>query len=47
VSLVDPEEYNALRLVEKLIGAKIPREQITGFEITASPQRTGSHNTNK
>ncbi len=47
VSLVDPEEYNALRLVEKLIGAKIPREQITGFEITASPQRTGGHNTNK
>lgn len=35
VSLVAPDEYNALRLVEKLIGAKIPREQIKGFEVSA------------
>jgi ATP-dependent RNA helicase RhlE len=32
VSLVSREELNALRLVEKLIGVKIAREQITGFE---------------
>jgi len=31
VSLVSEDEYHALRLVEKLIGAKIPREQIGGF----------------
>jgi ATP-dependent RNA helicase RhlE len=36
VSLVAPDEYNALRLVEKLIGAKIVREQIKGFEVSAS-----------
>lgn len=36
VSLVAPDEYNALRLVEKLIGAKIPREQIKGFELSAT-----------
>jgi ATP-dependent RNA helicase RhlE len=33
VSLVAPDEYDALRLVEKLIGAKIRREQIKGFEV--------------
>jgi ATP-dependent RNA helicase RhlE len=33
VSLVSPDEYNALRLVEKLMGEKIPREQIKGFEV--------------
>ncbi len=32
VSLVSQDEYQALRLVEKLIGTKIPREQIDGFE---------------
>jgi ATP-dependent RNA helicase RhlE len=31
VSLVSEDEYQALRLVEKLIGIKIPREQIGGF----------------
>jgi ATP-dependent RNA helicase RhlE len=31
VSLVSQDEYQALRLVEKLIGAQIPREQIEGF----------------
>jgi ATP-dependent RNA helicase RhlE len=31
VSLVSEDEYQALRLVEKLIGVKIPREQIGGF----------------
>ncbi|MDD1622390.1 MAG: DEAD/DEAH box helicase [Methylococcaceae bacterium] len=31
VSLVSQDEYQALRLVEKLIGAQIPREQIDGF----------------
>lgn len=36
VSLVAPDEYSALRLVEKLIGAKIPREQIKGFEVLVS-----------
>ncbi|MBD9363559.1 DEAD/DEAH box helicase [Methylomonas fluvii] len=31
VSLVSQDEYQALRLVEKLIGLQIPREQIDGF----------------
>jgi ATP-dependent RNA helicase RhlE len=31
VSLIAEEEYSALRLVEKLIGQKIPREVIEGF----------------
>ncbi|MBS4052126.1 MAG: DEAD/DEAH box helicase [Methylomonas sp.] len=31
VSLVSQDEYQALRLVEKLIGAQIPREQVDGF----------------
>jgi len=31
VSLVSQDEYQALRLVEKLIGSQIPREQIDGF----------------
>jgi ATP-dependent RNA helicase RhlE len=31
VSLVSQDEYQALRLVEKLIGIQIPREQIDGF----------------
>ncbi|WKJ91526.1 DEAD/DEAH box helicase [Methylomonas montana] len=31
ISLVSQDEYQALRLVEKLIGAQIPREQIAGF----------------
>ena len=31
VSLVSEDEYQALRLVEKLIGVKIPREQVGGF----------------
>ena len=33
VSLVSEDEYQALRLVEKLIGLKIPREQIGGFPV--------------
>lgn len=36
VSLVSPDEYNALRLVEKLIGEKIVREQIKGFEVSTN-----------
>ncbi|MCD2450335.1 DEAD/DEAH box helicase [Methylicorpusculum oleiharenae] len=32
VSLISEDEYPALLLVEKLIGIKIPREQISGFE---------------
>ena len=32
VSLVSHDEYSALRLIEKLIGAPIKREQIAGFE---------------
>lgn len=32
VSLVSEDEYQALRLVEKLIGSKIPQEKIGGFE---------------
>ncbi|CAD6880508.1 ATP-dependent RNA helicase RhlE [Methylomonas albis] len=31
VSLVSQDEYQALRLVEKLIGLQIPREQVEGF----------------
>lgn len=31
VSLVSQDEYQALRLVEKLIGLQIPREQVDGF----------------
>ena len=31
VSLVSQDEYQALRLVEKLIGTQIPREQVDGF----------------
>jgi ATP-dependent RNA helicase RhlE len=31
VSLVSQDEYTALRLVEKLIGLQIPREQVDGF----------------
>lgn len=31
ISLVSQDEYQALRLVEKLIGSQIPREQIAGF----------------
>ncbi|MDD2738334.1 MAG: DEAD/DEAH box helicase [Methylomonas lenta] len=34
VSLVSQDELQALKLVEKLIGTKITREQITGFEAT-------------
>jgi ATP-dependent RNA helicase RhlE len=34
VSLVSQDEFQALKLVEKLIGTKITREQITGFEAT-------------
>ncbi|MGZ5006637.1 MAG: DEAD/DEAH box helicase [Methylobacter sp.] len=32
ISLVSHDEYNALRMVEKLIGKAIKREQIVGFE---------------
>jgi ATP-dependent RNA helicase RhlE len=32
ISLVSHDEYKALRLVEKLIGKEIKREQISGFE---------------
>ncbi|MEC4748168.1 DEAD/DEAH box helicase [Methylomicrobium sp. Wu6] len=32
VSLISQEENNALRLVEKLIGAKIARERVAGFD---------------
>jgi ATP-dependent RNA helicase RhlE len=32
VSLISEDEYPALLLIEKLIGIKIPREQISGFE---------------
>ena len=35
VSLVSQDEYQALKLVEKLIGNKINREQISGFEATS------------
>ncbi len=31
VSLVSEDEYSALKLVEKLLGSKIPRQQISGF----------------
>ncbi len=33
VSLVSQDEYAALKQVKKLIGIKIPREQIAGFEV--------------
>jgi ATP-dependent RNA helicase RhlE len=33
--LVSHDEYNFLRLVEKLIGKEIKREQIAGFEASA------------
>ncbi len=33
VSLVSQDEYQALRLVEKLIGVQIPREHIDGFAV--------------
>jgi ATP-dependent RNA helicase RhlE len=32
ISLVSHDEYNSLRLVERLIGKEIKREQISGFE---------------
>ncbi|EGW22436.1 DEAD/DEAH box helicase [Methylobacter tundripaludum] len=35
ISLVSHDEYSFLRLVEKLIGKEIKREQITGFEAAA------------
>ncbi|MDI1277115.1 MULTISPECIES: DEAD/DEAH box helicase [Methylobacter] len=35
ISLVSHDEYSFLRLVEKLIGKEIKREQITGFEASA------------
>ncbi len=35
ISLVSHDEYNFLRLVEKLIGKAIKREQIVGFEASA------------
>jgi len=35
VSLVSQDEYQALKLVEKLIGTQIPRAQIDGFKTTA------------
>jgi ATP-dependent RNA helicase RhlE len=35
ISLVSHDEYNFLRLVEKLIGKEIKREQIAGFEASA------------
>jgi len=35
ISLVSHDEYSFLRLVEKLIGKGIKREQITGFEASA------------
>ncbi len=35
ISLVSHDEYSFLRLVEKLIGKEIKREQITGFETAA------------
>ncbi|MGZ4982321.1 MAG: ATP-dependent RNA helicase RhlE, partial [Methylobacter sp.] len=35
ISLVSHDEYSSLRLVEKLIGKEIKREQITGFEASA------------
>ena len=35
ISLVSHDEYNSLRLVEKLIGKEVKREQITGFEAAA------------
>jgi ATP-dependent RNA helicase RhlE len=34
VSLVSQDEYPALKLVEKLLGAKIPRGQIEGFAVS-------------
>jgi ATP-dependent RNA helicase RhlE len=34
VSLVSQDEYPALKLVEKLIGTKIPSHQVSGFEAT-------------
>ncbi len=35
ISLVSHDEYSFLRLVEKLIGKEVKREQITGFEASA------------
>jgi ATP-dependent RNA helicase RhlE len=35
VSLVSQDELQALKLVERLIGNKIPREQISGFEVAS------------
>jgi len=35
ISLVSHDEYSFLRLVEKLIGKEIKREQIAGFEAAA------------
>ena len=35
ISLVSHDEYNSLRLVEKLIGKEIKREQIAGFEASS------------
>ncbi|MFZ2171630.1 MAG: helicase-related protein, partial [Methylococcaceae bacterium] len=37
VSLVSHDEYSALRLIEKLIGTSIKREQIAGFEASEIP----------
>jgi len=36
VSLVSQDELQALKLVERLIGNKIPREQVSGFEVHAT-----------